>query len=75
MTAQHPAASSRTELAALIAGLVGAAPTIRARHRPNDHGDCRVCTLPQGGPVKYPCTLAATARRITRRTRATAAGS
>ena len=63
MTAQHPAAPSMSELAELIGGLIGAAPTIRTQHKPNRHGDCEVCTLPQGGPVKYPCTLAAAANR------------
>jgi hypothetical protein len=63
MTAQHSAAPSRSELAELIGGLIGAAPTIRAQHKPNRHGDCEVCTLPQGGPVKYPCTLATAADR------------
>jgi hypothetical protein len=61
MTAAHPIAGIRPKfegpvpsLAELIAGV---APALIAEHTPDRHDDCRVCSMHQGGRVKWPCRL------------------
>lgn len=66
MTVDGPARRElgpKASLAELVAGLVGVAPALSDAHRPNSRGDCAVCSLPQAGHVKYPCTLSVLAER------------
>ena len=55
----------RTHLIAQqIARLPGGADVLLARHSADHLGHCRECSLPQAGPVRWPCTLVAVARLV-----------
>lgn len=58
--------STGGELAQLLAEL-GVAATLLARHTADQRGDCRGCAQPQGGPVKWPCSLFSLAHPATLR--------
>jgi hypothetical protein len=46
-------------LAVFLAGQPTAVARLLAEHVDDGRGDCRACSLPQGGYVPWPCTLAA----------------
>jgi hypothetical protein len=46
-----------TEMGVLIAGLPGVASSLLMAHTADHLGYCRGCELPQGGPMRWPCTL------------------
>lgn len=58
------------ELGVLIAGFPGVAGSLLVAHTADHLGYCRGCELPQGGPMRWPCTLVNLARSAVRVERA-----
>jgi hypothetical protein len=46
-----------SELSVLIAALPGVGGALLIAHIADHLGYCRGCELPQGGPMRWPCTL------------------